>query len=201
MRPCTVARSFGGHNSCSPYMTVVETRHWLIPLQAHPYFKLDCNAGGSLHASSLAAQPSTIENSSPGEAVQNLEHIAPTSNGTATSAGSTQAGSEGQGKARQAPQSCSEPADRFSNGSSTCLDGASASAKAMQHRSHGSEGDSAFTIELPHATPTVQLEIICRGRVRVRLALLITNTDMLCHVDIGGGVWCADILSLAVRRG
>lgn len=156
----------------------------VLPVQAHPYFKLDCNAGGSLHAPSSAAQPSPIQNSSQGGAPQGLvalELVAPTSGGTAASLDSIQAVSVGQGKAGHVLQACSEPADRFSNGSSTCLIGAAASAEAAQLRSHGSEGNSAFIMKLLHVRPA------SAASYKVQAGLVHNlYTDMLCCVDLGG---------------
>ena len=142
---------------CATGVTVAALVTSVIRAQAQPYFRLDCNAGGSLHALSTAAQPSPNDTSSQGEGLQNLialEHVAPLSNGTAASLHSIQAVSIGQGKDKNALQAGSQPADRFANGSSTCSNGAAASPEAAQLRSHGSEGDSAFLMELPYPVPT-----------------------------------------------
>ena len=129
----------------------------MLHLQARPYFKLDCNAGGSLSAPSAAGHFSPHISSGQGQAPHGvqvaLEQSAPCSDSRspcleslAAPVQGSQALSNSQSQAGIASQKLGAPAQTNSNGSSTCLDSAAASAEGAHSPSHISGGDSALIV-------------------------------------------------------
>ena len=150
------------------------------PLQAHPYFKLDCNAGGSLHALSSAAQLSA--GSSSGQALQvALERSAPTSSGyglecLAAPVQDMQAPSISQGLASSPLQKCNVPA--HSNGGSTCVNSAKLSTEAARLLSESLQGDSFPFMDLSCVSWLAQL--LNNSRLRVRQAVPLCIVQACC---------------------